>query len=76
MKLGRRDAERGTVWAERGHSQTQVSKPECRSVVGIKANSVGDPAFVRLPGEENARSSAVAECKPYDCPELLTRLKP
>lgn len=43
--------------------------PEYRSV-GIKANSVGDPAFLLLPWDENPGSSAVAECKPYGLPRV------
>lgn len=38
--------------------------------MGIKANSVGDPAFLLFPRDENARSSAVAECKPYGLPRV------
>lgn len=53
----------------RGCSQSRVSKPEYRSV-GIKENSVGDPAFMLVPRDENARSSAVAECKPYRLPRV------
>ena len=34
------------------------------------ANSVGDPASLLLPGEENVGSSAVAECKPYGLPRV------
>lgn len=31
---------------------------------------MGDPAFLLLPRDENARSSAVAECKPYGLPRV------
>lgn len=34
------------------------------------ANSVGDPAFLLLPWDENVGSSAVAECKPYGLPKV------
>ena len=33
-------------------------------------NSVGDPAFLLLPWDENVGSSAVAECKPYGLPRV------
>lgn len=48
---------------------SKVSTPEWRNV-GIVANSVGHPAFLLLPGDENVGGSAAVDCKPHRLPRV------
>lgn len=48
---------------------SKVSTPEWRNV-GIVANSVGHPAFLLLPGDENVGGSAAVDCKQHRLPRV------
>ena len=48
---------------------SKVSNLEWRHV-GIVANSVGHPAFLLLPGDENVGGSAAVDCKPHRLPRV------